>query len=84
MEEKPLFIPLFTQYYYQFKSGKKKIEYRNYGVRWNERTCRVGRRVIISCGYGKQKRLHGIVSAFNKITRHGISSAAIKIDLDED
>jgi hypothetical protein len=60
----PLFIPLKTSFYNAFDNGTKTIEYRRYGPRWNERTCPVGRPVILSKGYGKAHRLTGIITAF--------------------
>ena len=64
--EKPLFLPLKTEYYRAFEDGTKTTEFRRYGKSWNERTCRVGRRVVISHGYGKQSRLSGVVVGFEK------------------
>lgn len=64
--EKPLFIPLKTEFYEAFKSGNKVDELRLYGKRWNERTCRVGRQVVISKGYGKKNRMIGTISIFRK------------------
>lgn len=56
-KEKPLFIPLRTEWFRKFESGEKDTEYRAYGPRWNERTCRVGRPATISHGYsGKYLR----------------------------
>jgi len=66
MKERPLFIPLKTEFFLAFKSGSKKHEYRLYGPRWNERTCRVGRAVVLSKGYGKHERLCGTVKSFTK------------------
>lgn len=63
MEEKPLFIPLKTQWFREFEAGTKDTEYRAYGPRWNERTCRVGRKATISHGYSG-KRLSRTVTAF--------------------
>ena len=62
---KPLFIPLKTEYFRAFQSGTKAVEYRQYGPRWNERTCAVGRPVVLSHGYGKRERLQGVVSGFS-------------------
>lgn len=59
-----MFIPLKSEFYDAFKVGTKTTEYRIYGPRWNERTCRVGRAVVLSKGYGKQNRLQGEVTAF--------------------
>ena len=69
MTEKPLFIPLKTKWYEQFAAGEKRDELRLYGPRWNERTCRVGRAVTLSKGYGKAHRMTGHVRAFKK--QHG-------------
>jgi len=63
---KPLFIPLKTEYFEAFKAGTKTFEYRRYGPRWNERTCPVGRPVVLSKGYGKQHRLTGVVAEFRQ------------------
>lgn len=64
--EKALFIPLKTKWFEQFASGEKTSEIRKYGPRWNEHTCRVGRRVLLSKGYGKQARLSGVIWQFHK------------------
>ncbi|KJS02227.1 MAG: hypothetical protein VR65_06165 [Desulfobulbaceae bacterium BRH_c16a] len=63
---KPLFIPLIKKYFEDFAAGKKKIELRRYGKRWNEKTCTVGREVVLSCGYGKKNRLRGRICKFRK------------------
>lgn len=65
---KPLFIPLKGEYFDQFAKGEKVTEYRPYGLRWNERTCSVGREVVLSRGYGKAHRLRGTVAAFEART----------------
>lgn len=52
--EKPLFIPLKREFFDAFERGLKVFEYREYGPRWNERTCRVGRLVTLSMGYGNR------------------------------
>ena len=64
MNIKPLFIPLKIEFFEAFESGTKDTEYRIYGPRWNEGTCVVGREVVLSCGYGKQRRLRGVVVGF--------------------
>lgn len=66
---KPLFIPLKTEYYESFERGEKTEELRLYGPRWNEKTCTVGREVVLSKGYGKQNRLKGYICKFRK--QHG-------------
>lgn len=62
----PLFIPLQTEFYQAFADGSKRDELRRYGPRWNERTCVVSRRVVLSHGYGKAHRLRGYVGWFKK------------------
>lgn len=74
-EEKPLFIPLKTEFFEAFERGDKDTEFRIYGSRWNELTCRVGRQVILSHGYGKERRLHGVVAAFIRSTEPTTSEA---------
>jgi len=91
--EKPLFIPLKTEYFRAFESGIKTTEYRRYGSLWNERTCRIGRRVVLSRGYGKQSRLTGTVVGFEKrimdspdwLACYGAAgeAACIRIELDK-
>lgn len=66
---KPLFIPLKTEYFNQFKSGEKTSELREYGKRWNERTCEILRPVTLSKGYGKHERLYGKIVDFR--VKHG-------------
>jgi len=65
-DEKPIFIPLKREHFMAFDDGSKKTEFRPYGPRWNERTCRIGRAVVISLGYGKQQRRRGVISSFEK------------------
>lgn len=61
---KPLFIPLKTKHYEAFADGTKRVEYRRYGPRWNEKTCRTGRPVILSKGYGAKDRRTGQITGF--------------------
>lgn len=68
MTEKPLFIPLRTQWFREFEAGTKDTEYRAYGPRWNEGTCRVGRDAVISHGYSGA-RLQRRVAGFAKMSR---------------
>lgn len=66
--EKPLFIPLKAEHYDAFARGEKTEEYRLRGKRWNMETCRVGRRVILSRGYGKKHRLTGVITGCHYCT----------------
>lgn len=69
MSDKPLFIPLKTAYFDAFSDGSKREEFRTYGPRWNEKTCAVGRLVVLSKGYGKRHRMQGVVTKFKR--QHG-------------
>ena len=66
---KPLFIPLKTECFEAFANGSKSEEIRLYGPRWNERTCKVDREVVISKGYGKHTKMEGKIWKFKK--QHG-------------
>ena len=61
-----LFIPLKTEYYEAFCDGSKTVECRKYGKGWNEKTCTIGKKVVISKGYGKQNRKSGVIVGFTK------------------
>lgn len=69
MTTKPLFIPLYTEFYNAFENGSKSDELRLYGPRWNEKTCAIGRAVVLSKGYGKANRMTGRIFKFKK--QHG-------------
>jgi hypothetical protein len=77
--EKPLFIPLRTEWFEQFERGEKDTEYRLYGKRWNERTCRIGRTATLSHGYGKARRMTKRVVGFRKLARSEAPEAAKQI-----
>lgn len=66
---KPLFLPLKKEDYRMFQTGEKANQLRKYGPRWNEKTCTIGREIILSLGYGKQERMRGIISGFRR--QHG-------------
>lgn len=68
-QETALFVPLKAEFFGAFAAGAKQDELRRYGPRWNERTCRVGRAVVLSKGYGRAHRLVGRVERFKK--QHG-------------
>lgn len=63
---KPLFIPLKREWFEAFAAGEKFHEIRPYGARWNERTCTIGRSVTLSLGYGKLRRLKGVITSFEQ------------------
>lgn len=64
----PLFIPLRKEFFEAFEKGEKTVEYRPFGARWNDRTCTVGRPVVLSNGYGKRRRLAGRITKFTTST----------------
>jgi hypothetical protein len=63
----PLFIPLCAGPFDEFKAGTKVEEYRPEGARWNAEVCRIGRRVVLSRGYGKKDRLQGVIVGYRQI-----------------
>lgn len=66
--EKPLFIPLKERFFNDFEEGLKTEEYRpaGPGSKWNAKTCRTGRLVTLSHGYGKRRRLKGRVTGYTE------------------
>lgn len=74
MTDKPLFVALKAKYFDQFVDGSKKVEYRRYGPGWNERTCRIGRRVTLSKGYGRHHRR--LTAIIERIELGGIDMSA--------
>ncbi len=63
MSARPLFIPLKGKHYDAFESGEKTVEMRQIGPRWNLMACPPGREVLLSRGYGKARRLRGVIVA---------------------
>lgn len=66
MTQRPLFLPLKAEYYAAFANGTKTYELRKYGKRWNEKVCTPGRGIVLSRGYGKEKRMTGTITGFRK------------------
>lgn len=75
-ERKPLFLPLNSEYYDAFADGSKTTEYRQVGGPWNEDTCTPGRRITLSKGYGKQSRMSGVITKFQRRRVTSLSYAA--------
>lgn len=61
MSDKALFLPLATEHYIAFENRTKRYEMRLHGKRWNKTTCYTGRNVVLSCGYGKHRRMRGTI-----------------------
>lgn len=64
---RPLFIPLSGRWFDAFERGEKTVEFRRLGPRWNAATCRPGRPVTLSRGYGKSRRLSGVILDFREV-----------------
>lgn len=79
MTQRPLFIPQLKEYFEAFERGEKTEEYRKYGPRWNETTCPAGREVILSCGYGKARRLNARIIGTEVIAGHLAPPAFVRI-----
>ncbi|WP_417790324.1 hypothetical protein [Terasakiella pusilla] len=60
----PLFLPLKSEFFYDFQSGKKTHEYRRHKGQFNARTWAVGRRVNLRRGYSTTDNLYGVVISF--------------------
>ena len=75
---KPLFVPVTSEWYDPMERGDKPYEIRKYGQRWNEKTCAVGRRVLISKGYGKQHRFYGVITQFARLHPEEMSLEAAR------
>ena len=80
-QEKALFVPLYACWFDMFACGKKRVEFRVYGPRWNERTCRIGRLITLSRGYGKKNRLRGWITGF--CNNDGTAEISIKLEGDK-
>jgi hypothetical protein len=65
-KQKPLFIPLAGHWFDAFAAGRKSIEYRRAGDRWNARTCLIGRSVVLSRGYNGA-RLSGVITSYREV-----------------
>lgn len=63
-DQPAIFVPQKRVHFADTKSGVKRFEYRKLGKIWNEKSCRVGRRIIFSNGYGIQNRLTGRITSF--------------------
>lgn len=73
-----LFVPLLTRWFNAFASGRKRVEYRLHGPRWNKRVCWNGRYVVLANGYG-WPRLHARIVRTVIIPPHRVPKAARQI-----
>lgn len=58
---KPLFLPLKKEYFEAFENGSKLWEVRREGGSWQKKHLISGREIVLSCGYGKQRRLRWVI-----------------------
>ena len=65
--EDELEIKVFEKYFEQWIDRKKKYEMRIYGEKWNEKTCRVGKKAIIRCGSKGLSSVSGVISGFSVV-----------------
>lgn len=63
--ETPLFVPLKTRFFREFAKGLKSVEFRPEGRGWNAKTCRIGRAVVLSHGYGTRERMTGKIVSYS-------------------
>jgi hypothetical protein len=76
--ERPLFVPLRTEYFRAIEAGTKRIEWRAYGPRWNHEVVRRGRAITFSRGYSGE-RLHGIVTSVRRVVAERAPAIATQI-----
>ncbi len=72
----PLFVPLCGRWFDAFASGQKTVEYRRPQGTWTAKNCTVGRAVVLSRGYGKQKRITGKIVSYALVPAASIGDAA--------
>lgn len=78
MINRPLFVPLRTEWFEAFRVGRKSVEWRVYGPRWNHRVVRPGRAVVLSHGYSGA-RLYGRVVHARRVAADRAPNAARRI-----
>lgn len=78
-DEVALFLPLNTEHFRSFAAGTKTHEFRPEGPRWNQRTCRIGRGVVVSRGYSTPDRMNGRISSYETIPFEQAPEAYLRI-----
>lgn len=73
--QRPMFLPLRTQWFAAFRDGSKRVEWRAYGPRWNRQTAFRGRAVTLSLGYSGA-RLVGTVLRTRRVRAEDAPAAA--------
>ena len=62
--DRPLVLVLAFRCFDAFADGSKRVEWRRYSERFNERTCAIGRPVVLHRGY-TLRRLVGRITSFD-------------------
>lgn len=75
---KPLYLVLARVHFEAFLDGSKSFEIRRYGTRYNERTCAIGREVLLQLGYSRI-RAAGRILWFAARDRGDVPEAAHQI-----
>jgi hypothetical protein len=75
---KPIFVPLLSKHWVDFRDRRKSIEWRAWGARWNDLKIIPGRTIILSKGYTRA-RLHGVVINVQRVSRLLAPDAAREI-----
>lgn len=75
MNTPPMFVPLQTRWFQAFATGRKRIEWRPYGPRWNRTVAVPGRRVVLSHGYSGDRLLATVVQT-RRVSRNRAPSGA--------
>lgn len=59
--EHRVFVPLFSEPFWRFKSGKKTVELRQASARWSLKNVPAGAPVLLRRGWNTKDELHGTV-----------------------
>ena len=80
--ETPLFIPLKKEHFRAFESGEKTHAYLLYGPRWNSHLNEIGRRVVLSLGYGRKHRLEGRIGSLRLLRLDELKAERVLDEVD--
>lgn len=76
--DRPLFIPLRSEWFQAFRDGRKRVEWRAWGPRWNRDVAHRGRPVVLSHGYSGA-RIRGTVVRTRRVPAHRAPAGARSI-----
>lgn len=75
MSKPSLFVPLKSEHFKAFAEGRKTVEYRRHGPRWNKRNITRGQLVTLSHGYSRE-RLSGVVTGLSLVLARDVPGAS--------